>query len=213
VSRAETFAFSGFNALVIDAMGVWTLAGTLAVPAVQNGGVIENANAGVAVVQGAVTGSGSAVVNGGTLDFASTFSQNVAFSGATGVLELAHSLAYRKSISGFSKTGGTKLDLLDIALGSGTKATFSGTSTSGVLSVTDGTHTARIKLVGDYQSSTFTVATDNHGGVLVTDPSRPSAASAFASAMAGMASPATSVAELATSALAVRPPALFVPPA
>jgi hypothetical protein len=195
VSGAETFSFSGFNTLAIDASGTWTLVSTLSVGAVKNAGVIENITGGTAVVQGAVTGSGSAVVNSGTLEFASTFSENVSFSGGTGVLELAHAQAYGKSISGFSKTGGTKLDLLDIAFGSGTKATFSGGATSGVLTVTDGTHTAKLKLVGDYTSSAFTVATDHHGGVLVTDPTRTSAL-AFASRMSAMGSAASGLLRL-----------------
>jgi hypothetical protein len=39
-----------------------------------------------------------------------------------------------------------------------------------VLTVTDGTHTAKITLVGDYTGSTFTVSSDGHGGTKVVDP-------------------------------------------
>jgi hypothetical protein len=68
-----------------------------------------------------------------------------------------------------------------------------------VLTVTDGTHTAKLKLVGDYTSSAFTVATDHHGGVLVTDPTRTSAL-AFASRMSAMGSAASAAVPPVTSA-------------
>jgi hypothetical protein len=99
-------------------------------------------------------------------DLASTFTEAVTFTGTTGVLELAHSQTYSGTISGFSTTGGTSLDLADIAFVSSTKATFSGTSASGVLTVTDGTHTAHINLTGNYTASTFTASSDGNGGTI-----------------------------------------------
>jgi hypothetical protein len=112
------------------------------------------------------------VISGGTADFASTFTENVTFSGTTGVLELAKSQTYTGSITGLStSSGGSTLDLLDISFVSGTtKATFSGTSTSGTLTVTDGTHTAKISLIGNYLGHSFTTASDGHGGTTVSDP-------------------------------------------
>ena len=53
-----------------------------------------------------------------------------------------------------------------------TKATYSGTTSSGTLTVTDGTHTAHIKLTGDYTASTFVAAGDGHGGTLIHDPTK-----------------------------------------
>ena len=87
-----------------------------------------------------------------------------------------------------STTGGTHLDLLDIAFAMGTtKATFAGTAGGGTLTVTDGAHTAEVKLKGNYLTSTFMVATDHHGGTLVSDPVTTGASvPAFAHAMAGM---------------------------
>jgi len=68
--------------------------------------------------------------------------------------------------------GSNFLDLSDISFVSGTtKGTYSGNTAGGTLKVTDGTHTANISLLGDYTSSTFVTATDNHGGTLVHDPS------------------------------------------
>jgi hypothetical protein len=48
--------------------------------------------------------------------------------------------------------------------------TFSGTSTGGTLTVTDGTHTAEIALSGNYLASSFVASADGSGGVDVVDP-------------------------------------------
>jgi hypothetical protein len=174
------------NAGTIEAVGA---GGATIKSAVANSGVLEAAG-GVLTADAAVTGTGTAAISGGTLDFLSTFSQAVAFTGKTGTLELAQSRNYGGSISGFSKTGGTSLDLLDIAFKSAGEATFSGTATSGTLTVTDGTHTARITLIGDYLGSTFTASSDGHGGTTVVDPAKGGAMTPpphqFIAAMAGM---------------------------
>ncbi len=94
---------------------------------------------------------------------------------------------------GFSKTGATTLDLGDIAFGGATAASFSGTMSSGVLTVTDGTHTAKIRLSGDYLGLTFAVSSDGHGGTSVVDSSTPGSdtrVDAFVAAMAGFGAPA-----------------------
>jgi hypothetical protein len=156
-----------------------------------NNGFIEATGAGGVTVKSAVTGTGSAQVTDGTLSFASSFSQNVAF-GAAGVLELADSKTYGGSISGFSKSGHTSLDLLDIGFVSSTEATFSGNSSGGVLTVTDGTNTAHITLVGNYTASQFVASSDGHGGTIVIDPKTKNSATPaqstlpFIAAMAGL---------------------------
>jgi hypothetical protein len=161
---------TGSNALVLDSGAT----------AIVNNGTLEANGAGGLTLASAVTGTGSAVIASGTLDAEAAFSQNVAFTGATGTLELAQSQAYAGTVSGFSHAGGTAFDLADIAFGGATKASYSGTTVSGTLTVTDGTHTATIALTGDYTGSTFTAASDGHGGTSVVDPSTP-----LAQAMAG----------------------------
>jgi len=149
-------------------------------------GVLQ-VNAGLADVYGAVGGEGSAVIAGGTLEFDSTFTQNVAFTGASGVLQLAKSQSYTGSITGLSLTGGTSLDLRDIGFTSGTtKVTYAdnGSHTGGVLTVTDGTHTAHIKLVGNFSGSTFNTSSDSHGGTTVVDRQTKPAVLPFIAAMA-----------------------------
>ncbi len=150
------------NAGLIEATGA---GGLVIQSAVKNNGTLA-AQGGTLTVNGAVTGMGRATVNGATLDFASSFTQNVAFTGTAGVLELARSQSYTGRVSGFSKTGGTSLDLRDIAFVSANEATFS----RGILTVTDGTHTAHIRLAGNFTGSTFIASSDGHGGVTVIDP-------------------------------------------
>jgi hypothetical protein len=154
--------------------------GTIVQSAVANSGSLI-AEKGTLTLNGAITGSGDALIYGGTLNFTSSFSQNVGFKALTGVLELAQSQSFAGTVYGFSKTGGTSLDLRDIAFGGSTTATYSGTTTSGVLTVTDGAHTAHINLSGDYLASTFTASSDGKGGTSVIDPPKGAGAPAAAS--------------------------------
>jgi hypothetical protein len=191
---------------------------TVVESAVDNTGVLV-ASGGTLTVEGAVTGTGKVEIDGGLADLASTFNQNVAFLGAGGgTLELAHSEAYTGEISGFSRTGATALDLADIPFVSGTtKASFSGTATSGVLSVVDGSHVAKITLEGNFLSSKFTTSSDGHGGTTVVDPTSASSASSAASAHRFIAAAASigtgsgaSIA-VARDAWVTHPPMLAVP--
>jgi hypothetical protein len=171
--------------------------GTIVQSAVNNTGALI-AEGGTLTVNGAVSGTGEALIYSGTLDFASSFSQKVAFKATSGVLELAQSQAFAGTILGFSKTGGTSLDLRDIAFGAGTQASYSGTAASGVLTVTDGSHTARLTLIGDYRASTFTASSDGHGRTSIVDPTKAAGESAapphaFIAAMAGLAGSAGGV--------------------
>ena len=69
-----------------------------------------------------------------------------------------------------------------------TVASVAFTGASGVLTVTDGTHVAKINLTGDYTAATFTAASDGHGGVaIVAAPTPPLASHVFVAAIAGLA--------------------------
>jgi hypothetical protein len=70
-------------------------------------------------------------------------------------------------------TGQDTLDLVDINFATVGTPTFNGTSTGGVLTVSDGSHTANIALLGNYIASSFAVSSDGHGGTLVVDPPTP----------------------------------------
>jgi len=53
----------------------------------------------------------------------------------------------------------------------GTISGPSGTASGGTLTVTDGSHTANIALLGHYMASTFVTSSDGHGGTNVVDRS------------------------------------------
>ena len=175
-------------------------------------------------VTGAVTGAGTAEVeNAGTLIFKGAFNEDVTFAaGSTGALELGDSKGFTTgSITGFSKTGANALDLLDIPFVSGaTKAVYSGTATSGVLTVTEGASVAKITLEGDYVGSTFTVSASSAGGTKVVDPSAapapthvaaPLSPHPFIAAMAGFGAPAAGAVALDGGLWRAPPPTLATP--
>ena len=118
-----------------------------------------------------VSGLGDAQIKGGTLAANGVFNQDVFFAGA-GTLGLGKSQSYTAQVVGFSTTGTDFLDLGDIGFGSASEASFSGNSAGGVLTVSDGTHTAHINLAGNFLSSTFVCASDGHGGVIIHDPTQ-----------------------------------------
>jgi len=177
VAAGATFTDTGAVTIAagdsLIAAGSLTLGGTKT--GVANAGTLSVVG-GTMIVKGAVTGKGVATINGGLLDLTSSFTQNVTFTGATGTLELSQSVGYTGNVTGFSKSGGTSLDLADIGFVSSGEATYSGTKSGGVLTVTDGTHTATINLKGNYLSSTFVASSDGHGGTDIKDPKAPAAA-------------------------------------
>ena len=180
--------------------------------AVDNTGVLES-DGGVFVASKDVTGDGIAVItgagSGGVLSFGGDFSEDVFFTGLKGTLILAHSRSYTGSISGFSASGGASLNLHDIHFVSAGEATFTGTVTGGTLTVTDGTNTAHIALVGDYLNATFTTSRNVNGGVAIvaTTP----APHAFVAAMAGLGG-ATGAAIASPPDHAGAAPILMAPP-
>ena len=158
---------------------------------------------GTLTVAGAVTGEGIATLEGGVLNFVSSFDEDVTFFGS-GTLPLASSQAYAGHISDFSTTGSSTLDLADIGFVSSDEATFSGNAGGGVLTVTDGTHTAHIHLEGDYLGSTWVSSSDNHGGVMVIDPRKETVASP------NVGPPPSHAFVAAMASLGARPPATFL---
>ena len=91
-------------------------------------------------------------------------------SGATGTLTLEHSQSFAGTVAGLAQ--GNYLDLGDIAYMAGNSPSYAPNSsaTGGELTVTDGSHTASIALLGQYLAANFTTSSDGHGGTLITDP-------------------------------------------
>jgi len=181
-------------------------AGTIASP-VDNTGTIE-VDGGALTLKAVVSGSGTVAIAAGTLDIANAnAAEAVGFTGKGGELELAQSQSFTGSVSGFAMTGRTSLDLRDIGFVSPGEASYNGAT--GILTVTDGIHTANIALVGNYGGTIFTAGSDKHGGTSIVDkaasgatlaaPATTAAGHRFIAAMAGVsavsASPVHTVAE------------------
>ena len=75
---------------------------------------------------------------------------------------------FRGKIAGFDSPSET-IDLTAVNFASATLG-YVGNSLSGTLTVTDGTNTARLVMLGSYVAANFHLATDGHGGTLVSDP-------------------------------------------
>jgi uncharacterized glyoxalase superfamily protein PhnB len=131
-----------------------------------NNGLVE-ANGGNVIVAGSVGGNAE-IVGNSTFEIGSSSTAAVTFaSGSTGTLKLDDSQQFTGTVAGLSTIN--TLDLADINFATAQTA-FSGDSTHGTLTVTDGVHTAKIGLSGNYTSSTWTLSNDGHGGTDLVDP-------------------------------------------
>jgi hypothetical protein len=108
------------------------------------------------------------IADGGSAEIVGVSAQSVTFTGTTGTLNLADSLAFTGEVAGLA--GSDAIDLADVSYGVQTQVTFLGNATGGTLTITDGLHTANIALQGDYLTSTWTLSSDGNGGTDVVDP-------------------------------------------
>jgi hypothetical protein len=160
-SNAGIIKSAGARALSLDTASLIntgtidsTSSGGMAINGVMvNNGTVSVQGGGTFEMNGAVSGNGAFFEGGGTLEFLSSFNEAVTFTGA-GTLELAQSKKFTSSVTGFSSDDMTTLDLGDIHFIDAKEATFSGTASGGVLTVKDGTNTAKITLQGDYLGAT-----------------------------------------------------------
>jgi hypothetical protein len=107
------------------------------------------------------------VADSSTVEINLPYTGQVNFEGpiGTGTLQLDNSANFSGTVAGM--IGQDTLDLRDIDFVAIQKAAFSGSETSGTLSVGDGVHTANIQLLGNYIAAAFTTASDGHGGTFV----------------------------------------------
>ncbi|MHC2273866.1 hypothetical protein ACVME8_000477 [Bradyrhizobium diazoefficiens] len=128
------------------------------------------ANGGNVTIDGNVSGNGTAQIGGfATLEFGAASSANVALDAqATGTIVLHDAFDFSGVVSGFN--GDDHLDLLDVAFGAGTTASYvaNQAGTGGTLSVTDGVHTANITLLGQYDPAGFETEADKNMGTLIS---------------------------------------------
>jgi hypothetical protein len=154
------------NSGVIEATGS---GGVTVASAVSNSGNLW-ADGGNLTLKGDVSGSGSATISGSaTLEYGAASSEATSFAnGAAGELKLDQSASFAGAISGFG--AGDRIDIADIAFDSQTTLAFSesSTGTGGTLTVSDGTHSAELTLMGQYAAAGFNIGSDQNGGALVT---------------------------------------------
>jgi len=111
-----------------------------------------------------------AMIAGGTvLEVNTPDNGKVTFGGSGGTLQLDQPGTFTGTVLGFATPD--RIDLPSIGFGTTTTLAFSENDswTGGTLTVTDGTHTAAIALLGNYMASTLVTAADGHGGTLVTE--------------------------------------------
>src|SRR5262249_3133525 len=176
-----TIAAIGTHALVIDTgANVVINAGTL--EATGSGSLILNsdtvnsgliwANGGSITINGAVTGSGSAMISGvAALELGAESSANVTFGAdAAGTLILRDPTGFTGTISGLSSAD--HIDLANISYGTASVygITYSSNTNITTLIVTGGATTDAINLLGNYTINTaWRLSDDGHGGTIVSE--------------------------------------------
>jgi hypothetical protein len=109
------------------------------------------------------------VAQGATAELAGPYAGSAIFAGNAGTLQLDNSAGFSGTVAGM--TGQDTLDLRDISFASIQTPSFhNATSAGGTLTVSDGSHTANIALLGNYLASTFVASSDGHGGTNIIDP-------------------------------------------
>jgi hypothetical protein len=102
-----------------------------------------------------------------TLEFTSAYNGVVEFTASTGTLKIDNSSSFSGTVAGISEQD--TIDFADINFASAQQPTYSDTNSGGTLTVTDGTHTAAIALLGQYMAASFVTSADVFGGTLVQD--------------------------------------------
>jgi hypothetical protein len=140
----NTFSLSGFN----------TISDTYTIPLASDS--TSNAAAADPVT----------IAAGATVELSSAFAGSVTFAGSSGTLQLDNSSSFTGTVAGM--TGNDTIDLEGIKF-TNQQPTYS--PASGTLTVTEGTHSANIALLGNYLASSFVASSDGHGGTNIVDPS------------------------------------------
>jgi VCBS repeat-containing protein len=157
------------NEGVIEAQGPYALIIETGTNPFVNTGMLET-NGGTMIIDSPVTGGGSALIAGGTLEFTGASDNNASFNGSdAGILVLDYSQGFTGHISGFGEAD--QIDLGDIPFSTTTTLGYmaDASNSGGTLLLSDGTDTANIALLGGYTVSSFAISSDGHGGTLVTD--------------------------------------------
>ena len=135
-----------------------------------------NAAPGTTLTSSVSTAGPATIGTGATLELAAANSGSVTFLGSTGTLRLDHSSTFTGKISNFTGngtlSGSDQIDLKDVKYSS-----VHDSYANGVLTVTDGTDTAKLTFNGSYTLANFKLANDGSGGTIVYDPPAPTPSS------------------------------------
>jgi Big-like domain-containing protein len=109
----------------------------------------------------------ASIASGTVLEINTPDSGTVSFAGSTGTLWLDQPSTFTGTVSGFN--GQDVIDLPGIAFGANTTLGYlpNSNQTGGTLSLSDGTLSAKIALLGNYMASSFVTESDDHGGTMV----------------------------------------------
>ncbi len=88
---------------------------------------------------------------------------------SSGTLVLDNSQHFSGTVAGLA-TASQVVDFADINVATLQALGYTGNTQSGTLTVTDGTHTAHLALLGNYTVADFHAGNDGSGGTLVIDP-------------------------------------------
>jgi hypothetical protein len=115
-----------------------------------------------------VTGNAPATIGSDTVLVIDTQdTAAVTFAGTMEILRLEQPTTFIGTVSGFAAQD--VIDLPGIAFAANTTLGYlpNSNQTGGTLSLTDGTNSANIALLGSYMASSFVMESDNHGGTMV----------------------------------------------
>ena len=115
------------------------------------------------------------VSSGETLDIVAPEPGRVIFTGSDGTLMLSDPAAFTGAIRNFS--AGNAIDLPQMRFDAHTTLGYSGTPAGGTITVSNGSQTAAIALLGNYMAASFVTAADGHGGTVITEAAQTADAS------------------------------------
>jgi hypothetical protein len=147
--------------------------GTVIQSAVENDGTLNSVSGGALTVNGAVSGTGAARVNtGSTIEFGSTFNQDLTLTGLSGTVIMADAEDYKGTFD-VRLSNQNKfyiVDARDVVFSGSTTSGGGGFNGAGVITMSDGTHNVAIGVLmpsrGDFMS-VGAPQSDGHGGTEV----------------------------------------------
>jgi hypothetical protein len=175
--NAGTIIADGTQALVIDTgsnivnnsgtLGASGAGGLEVAGAVSSTGELLAAGGSVEI-HGDVSGHGTATIgDGGLIDFDAASDANVSFAdNAAGTLRLDDSADFSGTIAGL--TSDDTLIFGDMASGASVTYTANASGTAGTLTVSDGTNSSQVTVLGQYSAADFHTSTDANGATQVT---------------------------------------------